>query len=129
MRAARIPRNTPVKAKQPDPRRSRSHLDFIRGLPCCACGRGPRSEAAHIRAGTDGGMGIKPSDQWTVPLCNRHHREQHDKGELTFWASRGVDPYGLAQTLWRHSGDQERGRSAVFKTVQSVEIRRNGECR
>lgn len=126
MRAARIPRNTPMKAKQPDPRRSRSHLGFIRGLPCCACGRGPRSEAAHIRAGTDGGMGIKPSDRYTLPLCPAHHREQHSKSEVTFWADLGVDPYGLAEELWRHSGNEDRGRRAVMRCVQSVEMRRAG---
>lgn len=125
-RAARIPRTVPMKAKQPDPRRNRGHLDFIRSLPCCVCGKGPRSEAAHIRAGTDGGMGVKPSDRWTVPLCPRHHREQHNVGEVTFWADRGVDPYGLAGELWTHSGDRERGERAVSRTVQAVMMRRTG---
>ena len=44
-----------------------------------------RSEAAHISKGNDRGVGIKTSDIYTLPLCAQHHREQHSKGEVTFW--------------------------------------------
>jgi hypothetical protein len=44
-------------------------------------------------------MAEKPSDKWTLPLCNQHHREQHDHGdELAFWAEYGIDPFALALT-------------------------------
>ena len=78
------------------------HLDYIRSLPCCICG-GIDTEAAHIRTASlehgksHTGMAEKPSDKWSVPLCNRHHREQHDFGnELKWWASKGIDPFLLA---------------------------------
>lgn len=64
----------------------KEHLAFIRTLPCVKCSALP-CEAAHIRSGTDGGTGLKPSDCWVVPLCAVHHYEQHQKGELTFWGN------------------------------------------
>jgi hypothetical protein len=41
-------------------------------------------------------MAEKPSDKWALPLCNRHHREQHSMNELEFWKSHGIDPFMLA---------------------------------
>jgi hypothetical protein len=47
----------------------------------------------------DIGGGAKPSDNWTLRLCNRHHREQRAHGdELAFWAKWGIDPFALALT-------------------------------
>jgi hypothetical protein len=60
------------------------HLAFIRTLPCVKCNAKP-CEAAHIRRGTDGGTGRKPSDKWAVPLCHACHALQHQKGEKFFW--------------------------------------------
>lgn len=80
-------------------------LRFIRSLPCCICG-GIDVDAAHIRSTLlhiDGkrptGGGEKPSDKWTVPLCRRHHAEQHDMNELKFWEKHGIDPFLLAISL------------------------------
>ena len=92
--------------RQREPRvKDERHLNYIRSLPCCICG-GIDTEAAHIRVGSVNhgkrptGMQEKSSDRWAVPLCNRHHREQHDAGnELKWWAEKGIDPFMLAMTL------------------------------
>ncbi len=91
--------------RQREPRqRDNKHLDFIRSLPCCICG-GINTEAAHIRTGSlsngkpHTGMAEKPSDKWTVPLCNEHHRQQHSMNEMKFWAMHGIDPFMLAIRL------------------------------
>lgn len=91
--------------RQREPRqRDNKHLDYIRSLPCCICG-GIDTEAAHIRSASwaygkpHTGMAEKPSDKWALPLCNRHHREQHSMNELLFWARHGIDPFMLAITL------------------------------
>lgn len=120
----RIPRDVPTPKRGPDPKRSASHLDFLRGLPCCACGRAPRSEAAHIRLGTDGGIGTKPSDRWCLPLCGADHARQHQVGEVQYWSGLGVDPYGLATHLWLKSGDQAAGERAVMRMVMEITTRR-----
>lgn len=91
------------------------HLDFIRSLPCAVCGNNIETEAAHVRSWHDGyakrltGIGEKPSDKWTVPLCSRHHREQHSIIETTFWHHHQIDPFLLACKLWMVTGDHEAG--------------------
>lgn len=110
-----------ASTKQRRPReRDEKHLAFIRSLRCCICGF-PGPDAAHIRAASivhgkrESGMQEKPSDKWTVPLCRVHHDEQHAAGvELRWWASKGVDPFGLALSLYAHSGDDELAESILF---------------
>lgn len=92
-----------LRQRQPRERDER-HLNHIRSLPCCICG-GIDTEAAHIRTASlangklHTGMAEKPSDKWTLPLCNAHHREQHTMNEMTFWKKYGIDPFMLALTL------------------------------
>jgi hypothetical protein len=95
------------------------HLAFIRGLPCVVCGNNIQTEAAHIRYGflragkRPTGGGEKPDDDFTVPLCNACHLNQHSVGELTFWGKSGIDAILLALALCRISGDQELGEEIV----------------
>lgn len=91
--------------------RSAKHLDFIRGLPCLICHDNISTEAAHVRM-TDSRVGkvnpghAKPHDYFTVPLCGRHHREQHSMGERDFWHRQGIDPVLLALMLYAVTGNQ-----------------------
>lgn len=95
------------------------HLQFVRGLPCVVCGNNVETEAAHIRSGyrpaakRPTGMAEKPDDAWTLPLCGRHHREQHEEGEMDFWKQHDIRPFEIAAYLWLASGDQERGEQIV----------------
>jgi hypothetical protein len=81
------------------------HLDYIRSLPCCICGDDTTVEAAHVRTGAlehgkpYTGKSEKPSDKWAVPLCGRHHREQHTMKEMDFWKCHGKDPFMIAILL------------------------------
>lgn len=91
--------------RQRDPRQKDArHLDFIRSQPCAICG-GIDTEAAHIRTESlahgkrETGGGERPSDKWAVPLCNRHHTEQHSMNEMAFWKKYGIDPFMLAIRL------------------------------
>lgn len=122
--AARIARDLPQPQRAPNPKRNAGHLSYIRTLPCCVCGKRAPSEAAHIRAGTDGGMGVKPSDRFTVPLCPADHRDQHQRGESAFWSGCGIDPTGLAEHLWTKSGDHSAGTRAVLRMVMEIASRR-----
>jgi hypothetical protein len=121
MPAARIPR-TVIKAKpKPNLRTSRSHQDFIRSLPCLGCGRAPQSEQAHVRTGTDGGTGLRPSDRYSVPLCAPCHRTgpkaQHTIGEPAFWSAKGIDPGQVAERLWTVSGDHDQGLRTILRAL------------
>jgi hypothetical protein len=81
-----------------------------------------------VRCGTDGGTGYKPSDRYTVPLCERCHKTgpkaQHRVGELTFWAALGIDPLNVALRLWTISGDVPAGERIVFRARQGIELQK-----
>lgn len=50
---------------------------WVKTQPCCACGA--RSDDPHHIIGHGlGGMGTKPSDYLTIPLCRTCHRNLHD---------------------------------------------------
>jgi hypothetical protein len=70
--------------------RSRGHGQWIRGRRCILDGfpghvcHG-RIECCHVRTGTDGGLGVKPSDFWAYPGCGLvAHLEQTVEGEAAF---------------------------------------------
>ncbi len=53
--------------------RSEKHLNAIRNLRCWQCGSYP-AQAAHSNQSKHGkGRGIKASDEFTIPLCQRCH--------------------------------------------------------
>lgn len=102
---------SPGKKKRPRAH-DKSHLDFIRSLPCAITGKRP-VEAAHVRYaapewGKRGvGTGEKPDDAWALPLSPELHREQHQENERAFWLKYGINPITLALALFRASGDSE----------------------
>lgn len=85
--------------------RSTPHLQWVRGHVCaveddeCA----GKIEAAHVRKGSDGGMGVKPSDHFVIPLCQHHHAEQHRIGEPAFEQRYGISMHRIAGELARRS--------------------------
>ena len=96
-----------LRRKPPRERVSRScpgHRAWIRRHDCSVrgCRRGP-IECAHVRTGTDGGAGMRPSDRWTISLCVFHHREQHRIGERSFERKHSLDLVLLANEFARRS--------------------------
>lgn len=86
--------------------RSPGHLKFVRGFSCALFGKhecNGKTEAAHVRIGTDGGIGQKPSDCYVLPLCSEAHREQHQIGEQSFEKRYGVKMKEIAEKLWNLS--------------------------
>jgi hypothetical protein len=122
MPAPRIPRSLTRCKSKPDLGRRLQHLAFIRQLPCVSCGKAAPSEAAHVRTGTDGGVGVKPGDRYAVPLCVACHAKQHRIGELTFWSSLRIDPLNVALWLWTVSADVKAGERTVFRARQQIDL-------
>jgi hypothetical protein len=80
--------------------RDKAHLRFVAKQPCLVCGRQP-CDAHHLRFAQSRGLGLKVSDEFTVPLCRAHHRELHRTGkESDWWTKAGVEPISLARKLW-----------------------------
>lgn len=95
------------------------HLDFIRSLPCLICKDETSTEACHVRM-TDpsigklnSGLGQKPHDYFTVPMCGKHHRRQHLQNEQNWWAAHNIDPVKVALMLFAVSGDHQEGERIV----------------
>ena len=84
-------------------KRSPAHRSWVRRHACCVCGTEAAIECAHVRCGTDGGMGIKPSDRWCISLCKAHHAEQHQIGEPAFERRYGIGLKSLAERFFKAS--------------------------
>ena len=89
-------------------KRSPAHRSWVRGFACSACGSTEAIEVAHVRRGTDGGMGIKPSDKWTISLCKSCHAQQHQQGEETFEKCHGIDMKVLAMEFFKASPHRQK---------------------
>ncbi len=85
------------KLRQSDRIRCPGHLQFVRSRACCVpqC-LALKVDAAHVRSSGDGGVGLKPGDDWTISLCRYHHQEQHQVGEQAFEIRHGIDMKKLA---------------------------------
>jgi hypothetical protein len=75
----------------------------VRGHACSACGSQSGIECAHVRTGTDGGVGIKPSDKWCISLCKECHARQHQIGEASFEKAWGISMRALAEEFYKAS--------------------------
>lgn len=84
-------------------KRSPAHRSWVRGFACSACGSTEAIECAHVRKGTDGGMGIKPSDKWTISLCKDCHFMSHRVGEDSFAAEFNINLKELAEEFAKKS--------------------------
>jgi Rad52/22 family double-strand break repair protein len=96
----------------PEPKRLRdkAHLKFVASQPCLVCGRQP-SDPHHLRFAQPRALGMKVSDEFTVPLCRGHHRQLHQAGnEVAWWEERKVDALEVARELWEQTHPQLPGR-------------------
>lgn len=88
--------------------RSKEHLKFVARQPCLICGRQP-SHAHHVRFAQPRGVGLKVSDEFTVPLCAIHHHDNHTVGnERHWWQDRKLDPLTVARKLWEERTQLEQ---------------------
>jgi hypothetical protein len=92
--------------------RCKEHLRYVASQPCTICGRSP-THAHHVRHAQPRGLGLKVSDEFTVPLCATHHQQLHTTTkEREWWQERNIDPLIVARALWRESRGGARHDSA-----------------
>jgi hypothetical protein len=83
--------------------RDKLHLRFVALQPCLLCGRTP-SDPHHLRYAQPRALGRKTSDEFVVPLCRAHHKQNHQVGdEASWWKRNGIDPEPVANRLWEIS--------------------------
>ena len=91
--------NTPETTPPSIPTNSAT-APFVASQPCLVCGRSP-ADAHHLRFTQPRAMGRKVSDEFTVPLCRTHHRDNHRFGdEQAWWSKQAIDPVGTSRQLW-----------------------------
>jgi hypothetical protein len=98
---------------EPKRLRDKAHLKFVASQSCLVCGRQP-SDPHHLRFAQPRAIGLKVSDEFTVPLCRGHHRELHQAGnEPAWWEKLNIKALEVARTLW----GQTHPESAVAELV------------
>ena len=85
---------------EPKRLRDKAHLRFVASQPCLVCDRQP-SDPHHLRFAQPRAIGLKVSDEFTVPLCRGHHRQLHQVGnEVNWWGALKIDALPIARQLW-----------------------------
>ena len=88
---------------EPKRLRDKAHLKFVASQPCLVCGRQP-CDPHHLRFAQPRAIGLKVSDEFTVPLCRGHHRQLHQAGnEVVWWENLKIKPLEIAKGLWEES--------------------------
>ena len=98
--------------------RDKTHLRFVAKQPCLVCGRQP-CDAHHLRFAQSRGLGLKVSDEFTVPLCRAHHRELHRTGKESDWWGKPVS----SPSAWRASFGWKPTRSTLLQTSWATTAR------
>jgi Rad52/22 family double-strand break repair protein len=88
---------------EPKRLRDKAHLKFVASQPCLVCGRQP-SDPHHLRFAQPRAIGMKVSDEFTVPLCRGHHRQLHQAGnEQAWWEGLKISALAVARRLWEQT--------------------------
>ena len=88
---------------EPKRLRDKDHLRFVASQSCLVCGRQP-SDPHHLRFAQPRALGLKVSDEFTVPLCRDHHQQLHQAGnELAWWHDLNINALEVAKEFWAQS--------------------------
>ena len=110
LRRPRLRQNT-AQARQGPPRVGRRKA--MRGL------RAPSADAHHLRFAQPRAIGLKVSDEFTVPLCRIHHRELHLRvDEVAWWQEHKIDPLEVARRLWADSRGTGPGDASIAPSAK-----------
>ena len=98
-------KSTRANSRSPNPSdlRDKAHLKFVASQPCLVCGRQP-CDPHHLRFAQPRAIGLKVSDEFTVPLCRGHHRQLHQAGnEVAWWEDLQINALEIARGLWEQT--------------------------
>jgi DNA recombination protein Rad52 len=111
---------------EPKRLRDKAHLKFVATQACLVCGRAP-SDPHHLRFAQPRAIGLKVSDEFTVPLCRGHHRQLHQTGnEQAWWELQKISPLEAARGLWEKTHPRSPlGNTAAVESESDDEQKRN----
>ena len=99
-----LPRRRHRNSPRPPEKSAFGFLQWVRGHECACAKQGGCSgkvQSAHVDYAGGKGMGTKVADRFSVPLCDAHHREQHNMGWTSFEMKHGINALRIANELWR----------------------------
>ncbi len=81
-------------------------MAMVRSHGCCIC-KNPVADAHHLRSvGHLASAALKNGDDYTVPLCRKHHDELHSYGdEAVYFSLQGIDPVIILSQIKGESSD------------------------
>jgi hypothetical protein len=82
-------------------------MAVVRSHGCCIC-KNPVADAHHLRTvGHKRAAALKNGDDFTIPLCRKHHEELHISGsEKLFLDLHGIDPVSILRQIKGDTGVQ-----------------------
>ena len=108
---------------EPKRLRDKAHLKFVASQACVICGRQP-CDPHHVRFAQPRAIGLKVSDEFTVPLCRGHHRELHQAGnEVTWWEKLNIKPLEIAKELWEQTHPHSVPADATMESALNDETK------
>ena len=106
---------------EPKRLRDKAHLRFVASQPCLVCGRQP-SDPHHLRFAQPRALGLKVSDEFTVPLCRGHHRQLHQAGnEVVWWGNLKIDALPVAKALWEQTHPKSAATDSTMPASSNTE--------
>jgi Rad52/22 family double-strand break repair protein len=113
------PAESMLSLGKPKRLRDKAHLRFVAAQPCLICGRQP-SDPHHLRFAQPRALGLKVSDEFTVPLCRGHHRQVHQTAnEAAWWEDLTINALEIAKGLWEQS---RTSKSSMQETVNELTV-------
>ena len=80
------------------------------------CSRQP-SDRHHLRFAQARALGLKVSDEFTVPHCRGHHRQLHQVGnQVAWWENLEINALEIAKRPWKES--RKKANPAVTQVSQ-----------
>ena len=94
------------RLSKPSRLRSKKRMQAARDLGCAIC-KNPVADAHHLRTvGHKRAAALKNGDDYTIPLCRKHHDELHMFGdEKLFLDLHGVDVLKLLSEIKENISD------------------------
>lgn len=121
----RKPKQKQVSAETKREREAPGHLTLVRKLPCCICDEPAPSQAHHLKATGERGVGKKSGNRWCVPMCHECHlygvEKVGSRKEVTWFLERGISPLDLAAALFASNHSLE----AMQKVLNEHRVRRD----
>ena len=83
--------------------KDKKYLKWVASNPCIICHQ-YGCNAHHIQYAMPRGIGQKVGDQFTLPLCVKHHHQLHNCGmsEKQFWEKIDIDPIPICSIFYKH---------------------------